>query len=311
MRIVRIWGGLGNQMYQYAFGKGLENHTGESILYDVNVLAKKCQSNSSIGDNGIPSRFLELTHFPNIKLKLASYGQIDQSLGGSNNILSKAKRALNRWFRLKISVPDERDFWITDALEGRALEDEDKWPLAGLKSYYAGYWQHISYFAEVEDDLRRDFQFPEMDDEFNRRISKQIATCSCPVCLHVRRGDYLNANWEISSNYYQKAVEYITSHVNNPTFFIFGQNCDEFIGNELHINSPAVIVGNENTRLNQDFRDMQLMSLCRHHIIANSSFSWWAAWLAKWNGQIVVYPSPWIEGKDHDCPQSWKKIVWV
>ena len=96
MRIIRIWGGLGNQMYQYAFGKGLEKYTGESILFDVSVLAEKYKRNCSIEDNGSPLRFFELSHFPNIKLRLASYRQINQSLGGSKSILSKAKRALNR-----------------------------------------------------------------------------------------------------------------------------------------------------------------------------------------------------------------------
>lgn len=84
----------------------------------------------------------------------------------------------------------------------------------------------------------------------------------------------MNANWELKSVYYRNALDLICSHLSNPTFFIFGQQCEDFIANELHISAPTVIVGDYNTRKCQDFRDMHLMSLCHHHIIANSSFSW-------------------------------------
>lgn len=116
MKIIRIWGGLGNQMYQYAFGKGLENYIGEEILSDINTLFPKKGNNVSKEKLNTQIRVLELTNFPKIRLPLARINQVNRVLGGSKSWYSKGKRALNRLFGLCIPVPDERDYWITDII---------------------------------------------------------------------------------------------------------------------------------------------------------------------------------------------------
>lgn len=152
-----------------------------------------------------------------------------------------------------------------------------------------------SGIERIERDIRSVFRFPPFDDERNIRISRQIAGCQS-VAIHARRGDMLGTNgYYYSTGYFRKAVSYIRKHVKNPTFFIF---CDPgsvqwakenayTLGLDFQLDSVMFVDWNKST---DSYRDMQLMSLCKHQIITNSSFGWWAAWLNTNPDKITCSP---------------------
>ena len=136
-----------------------------------------------------------------------------------------------------------------------------------------------------------------------------MATTTESVSIHVRRGDYLNEpllNGICDEQYYVAAIEEIKAMVDNPVFFIFS---NDILWCKTHFNQINAVFVENNTGKNS-YRDMQLMSLCKHHIIANSSFSWWGAWLGKYKDSMICAPTKWMNAKvssDVVCA-DWIKI---
>jgi hypothetical protein len=140
-------------------------------------------------------------------------------------------------------------------------------------------------------------------------MQERINSAENPVFIHVRRGDYCGLNgWLLEKEYYIRAVQYIKEHVKNPTFFVFSDADEDYIKNNFKIGCEYEYVGTHNADTNQSFRDMHLMSLCQHAIIANSSFSWWGAWLMKNKNKVVCMPTPWIEPFTGSICDNWVKI---
>ena len=279
-RIVRIMGGLGNQMFQYAFGRALEHATGQKVIYDTSWFeeAKKTIVNEKNENaQGVVMRKYDLDIF-NLNIEIANYNQ-------SKNC------------KKKIYETKEYQF--------------DKTLLKKQKSaIYEGYFQNEGYYKDIKEILKKDFTFPEIsqEDEFNQNWLKKIRESDNPVFIHIRRGDYLNlAGWALSTDYYRKAINYINSHVSNPTFFVFGQECEDYIKKEFGSDNFEII-GEINTINKTDWKNISLMLECKHAIIANSSFSWWAAWLGKANEGVVIAPTPFVNGKDGIICDNWVKI---
>ena len=165
--------------------------------------------------------------------------------------------------------------------------------------YFRGYWQSEKYFENVADKVRCSFEFQPFDEEKNIDISCKMQSENS-VAIHVRKGKDYFVNGGITAgtcteDYYKKAIDYITEHVNNPIFYVFTDNPDWVKDNILLPNYTLVdwnpVSGNKN------FRDIQLMSNCKHNIIANSSFSWWGAWLGRNIDKIVIGPKIWYNPK--------------
>ena len=170
-----------------------------------------------------------------------------------------------------------------------------------------GYWQDERYFAGVEDEIRRAFTFRNIDRD-NLAIGIKMSSINS-VSIHIRRGDYLKyPNLQVCSpSYYRRAINYIQEHVESPFFYVFSDDLewsDRFM-KQLGVDYCLV----DNNRGKNSYKDMYLMTCCHHNIIANSSFSWWGAWLGNQKGKIVVCPSEWIKGKYKDpCPPSWIRV---
>lgn len=184
---------------------------------------------------------------------------------------------------------------------------------ASSDAYLYGYWQSEKYFKSIEDIIRSDFQFhPPLD---SRNISVQNSMYETQsISLHIRRGDYLTdlkttkVMAVCSLDYYQRAVDHIRANVWDPVFYIFSDDIEwarknfDFCTNSIYIDH------------NQDldsYKDMQLMSSCKHHIIANSSFSWWGAWLNASLEKIVIAPKQWFANRNNDqdlIPESWIRL---
>lgn len=284
MKIVKLMGGLGNQMFQYAFGMGMANQCGTDVTFDTSFFT------TPISDDTTPRNY-ELGLFPNLKIKHAKQYDVEK-FTKSNPV---------RRFMYKIVTEDSPFDFSPRVMSCRRRN-----------AYFKGYFQDERYFAHISDAVRHAFEFPPIakSDRHNCDIANKIRQCENPVFIHIRRGDYLKLDgWTLGIEYYRRAVRHIIQTVKNPVFFVFGAECDDFIKNSFDIGCDFIFVGNKNTQKQTDFRDMQLMSMCRHGIIANSSFSWWAAWLMKNPKKIICAPSPWIKQDAGIICQSWIKIA--
>ncbi len=157
-----------------------------------------------------------------------------------------------------------------------------------------GYFQNEKYFKKHKKDILKAFNFNKPTDDKNKALIEKIKKTNA-VSLHVRRGDYLNKKniqSVLSLYYYKNAVDYIRKHVQNPHFFIFSDDI-KWAKENLQLTWPHTFV-DINNNVN-DYIDMYLMSLCDHNIIANSTFSWWGAWLNQHKDKIVIAPDVWLK----------------
>ena len=203
LKIVKLQGGLGNQMFQYAFGQALQNaNPKDQVLYDVEWFKKAHKGK-------VAARELGLSLF-GINPPQATPKQA-KIFAGKNKIYNlfcpKIPRIIDAgWSKFRPEILHQSG-----------------------NTYYNGYFQNEEYFATIKEQIRRDFTYPvlEKDDSFNQNWLKKINAAENPVCIHLRRGDYLNlAGWVLPLSYYQKAVSYIKAHIKIPTFFVLGFECD-------------------------------------------------------------------------------------
>jgi hypothetical protein len=152
-----------------------------------------------------------------------------------------------------------------------------------------GYWQNEKYFIDIKSDVQKAFTFQE---SANNPILDGNS-----VSLHVRRGDYVEIENQgvygniCTKDYYEKAIKYIMENVENPHFYLFSDDI-EWVEKNIYQDGMTIV---DNNRGDNSYLDMLLMSKCRHHIIANSTFSWWGAWLGTYEGTITVSPSRWFQ----------------
>lgn len=165
-----------------------------------------------------------------------------------------------------------------------------------LPCYFKGYWQSARYFKDGDQTIRDLFAFRPFLSDRNHEIARTMGAVNS-VSLHVRRGDYADNFMNLLKhglcplNYYEAAIQYITKHVKNPLFFIFSDDID-WVRENLKVKSDIHFI--DHNRGMESYNDMRLMSLCKHHIIANSSFSWWSAWLNPDKEKIVIAPQRWF-----------------
>jgi hypothetical protein len=181
----------------------------------------------------------------------------------------------------------------------------------------SGYFQNEKYVKGAEADIRNAFIFRHPLEEKNKHVAR-LLTSTESVSVHIRRGDYVqNANAASNfitcdASYYEKAVTYLCENVNNPSFYIFSDDFD-WVKENLNFGSHPVSFIDWN-RGNKSYIDMQLMSLCKHNIIANSSFSWWGAWLNANPDKVVACPAEWFREEKKNLllkdfyPEGWKMI---
>lgn len=266
MKIIRFLGGLGNQMFQYAFYKALQKRN-SNVKADVQGFKDYNLHNG-----------LELERIFNINLNKAS--AFTSNLYYIHN-RTWAYRKLRTILNIKKYYKEEPILFSFDPF---FLEDPKP-------AYYWGYWQNEQYFKDIAEEIRVDFQFKNPLEKKNKDLLVQICQHNS-ISLHIRRGDYLKDPFLgglCGQDYYQHAINYIHLHVKSPKFFVFS---DDILWCRENLTLPNItfIYWNKGS---SSYVDMQLMSACKHHIIANSSFSWWAAWLNSNSDKIVIAPKKW------------------
>ncbi len=285
MKIVKLLGGLGNQMFQYAFFLALSEKF-KNVRLDISGFQTYELHNG-----------LELTSIFNLPLPVASSFQIrlyDPAYRGW------FIRKLRRLVGLKHVYYQEPVLFEFDA----AVLNDPK------KRLYWGYWQNENYFIHISDKIREAFRFIKPLTGKNLDLSLQIGHKES-VSIHVRRGDYINhglLGGICDLSYYEKAIQHIRSMVPNAHFIVFSNDID-WCKNNLNLSEADFV--SWNTGYNS-YIDMQLMSLCKHNIIANSSFSWWGAWLNQHTDKIVIASEKWTNDPAHqNCKvysENWLKI---
>ncbi|WP_300464799.1 alpha-1,2-fucosyltransferase [Desulfobacula sp.] len=275
MIISQVIGGLGNQMFQYAAGRAVSLQFGQPLLNDI----------SGFAGYELHQGF-ELQRVFDIPIKAATQTDVRSILGWQS--LPCIRRIMAR---SSMAAFRHRCFVVEPQLH--------YWP--GIQNvpqdcYLSGYWQSEKYFCNVIPTLRADFTFKLPLANQNAVLAAQIAQVNA-VSLHVRRGDYvknpktLATHGLCSLDYYRTAIEYIVDRIEHPCFFVFSDDIS-WVKDHLKINFPCRYI--DHNRGAESYKDMHLMSLCRHHIIANSSFSWWGAWLNPHKDKIVVAPQQWF-----------------
>lgn len=287
--VSHILGGLGNQMFQYAAGRALSLARGAPLLLDV----------QDFDGYGVHQGF-ELARVFSTAMPLVDAQQLRGLLGCQSS----------RLMRRIVGLP------AFSVLRARAYVLEPHFHYwAGFKQtsvpcYLQGYWQSERYFSDVAQTIRNDFEFRSPLVGKNLDLAHELKGVNA-VSVHVRRGDYVSNAKALATHglcsleYYVKAIEYINNHVDMPIFFIFSDDL-EWVKDNLVVNHAVRYVDNNHGA--ESYNDMRLMSMCRHHIIANSSFSWWGAWLNPDPQKIVVAPRRWFMNQNNVSdllPATW------
>ncbi|MCF8208944.1 MAG: alpha-1,2-fucosyltransferase [Rhodoferax sp.] len=292
MIISQLRGGLGNQMFQYAAGRSLALARNVGFRVDA----------TGLGDSNSHQGFELQRIFGEVIVQANAAELVDILQWRANSAVQYVLcKPFMRHFRGACFIAEPHfQFWT---------EFED----ASDNIYLSGYWQSHRYFSRFTAQIREDFSFKKPLSQRNRQLAKEIVS-SNSVSLHVRRGDYIS-NAKASAKhgvcplqYYQRAIEIMNQRFDNAVFYIFSDDLD-WVHQHLEVNGACVYV-NHNLHA-ESFIDMQLMGLCRHHIIANSTFSWWGAWLNPDPHKNVIAPLQWFaDGTNVQdlLPSEWMKI---
>jgi hypothetical protein len=271
MKVLQSTGGLGSQMSAYAtYLELVTKYPNEKVYYDTYFFDKK----DEIIHNGE-----ELTRLFGIEYTKIPY--ILKRILYSNNLIFKTIRYIGTRIGLLHYYFDETFCF-----------NEKVFTLMGNYILYQC-WTSEKYFINQEAKLKKIFTFPVIDcsDKENFEIMK-LASTTNSVAIHIRRGDYIDnpiLGGVIPLSYYKKAIKIMDEIIENPQYIIFSDD-QEWVSNNLNIHNASFVNWNKG---NNSYKDMQLMSMCKHNIIPNSSFSWWAAWLNPNRSKIVISPKTW------------------
>lgn len=277
MILVRLKGGLGNQMFQYAFAKSLQSRTNAAVKLEMHSLLNRNKGDFVYRDYDLP--------IFNVKLPLHTSHSVLKKI--SDLKVSRLTRLVQKIRLKKFNVIVEPHFHHSKDI----MKPNDN----GL---YDGWWQSHLYFEGIETALRKDFSFSNAVEENSFQIKRKIQESNA-VCLNVRRTDFLQNDVLNSTdlNYFIRGVDYVKNHVEDPHFFVFSDDiewCKEYI--KPH--APMTVV--DHSHKGYKFGNyLQLMSMCDHFIIPNSSFAYWAVWLRNNHEGIVVAPKNWFANEEY------------
>lgn len=278
MIVIEMTGGLGNQMFQFCLYERLRR-IGKDVYLDASAYDDKAYA-----------RKLEIFRFSGIKSDyLRFYNDSLRNMKGTKEAAFLLKRRILKSFGTiyhdKIAVYQPEIF------------DKDWVRLIG-------YWQNECFFKDIRVDIIRMFSFA-IDGKHNQvyALANDMARENS-VSLHVRRGDYLDPRYQhvycniCSLHYYGESIRYICDRITNPVFYVFSDDMEwvkENISVLFKCNGESCrVVYVDCNKGDDSYLDMYLMSQCKHHIIANSTFSWWGAWLGTYKGKVVVSPARWF-----------------
>jgi hypothetical protein len=301
MVTVRLRGGQGNQMFEYAFAHALATRRNDTFRFDTTFLLDRTPGITTI--LGYIVRDYDIDVF-NIEEHFTLLSRAARRLpvpllyAGLSYLITRIKAALGAQFYFK---------------EGSSMRVEDI-PARG-DIYLDGFWQKEDYFADITPIIRKEFTVKRMLSAQTRELANKIIKEDA-IAVNVRRADYVSLERSIKAHgfvgleYYQKGFATITEHVKNPRIYVFSDDIGWCKENLKFPGIPLTYVGHEYK--GKKFEEyLYLMSLCKHFIIPNSTFGWWAAWFGSYPQKVVVAPKLWYADpaiKDNPALPSWIKI---
>ncbi|MCA9035096.1 MAG: alpha-1,2-fucosyltransferase [Planctomycetaceae bacterium] len=291
MIICRFLGGLGNQLFQYAAARSLANRCRSEVVADSRLFASY-KLHSYLIDR-FPVRMVDAS---------------SADLRGM--ILPPEKRGPVNWLYWSV-----RNRGRLNVFREKTLRYQPQFEDLADNTYLWGYWQSEKYFRSIEPLLREELAIPEPADEANQEALKQIRS-ELSVSLHIRRGDYVSnsktnqIHGTCSLDYYQEAARFMADQSGeHPVFFVFS---DDSVWTRENLKLPFPMKFMSHNPVDVPLADLKLMSSCRHHVIANSSFSWWGAWLNPSPEKTVIACRTWFADPGRDdrdiVPDSWHRI---
>lgn len=285
---IRFGGGLGNQMFQYAFLYAQTvKHPENSYNFDA-IMHRN--PNEDVRDFALSN--LNISH----EIKVCNENEMNfwwKYLLLKRKVLRKLSNRFISDGRKRIQFLEKFHIVHTEDIYKFFPEID----ITNDKFYVEGAFQSWKYFDEYRYAILKELTVKPEPSKSNRNILDQIHNCEA-VCVHIRRGDFLNSHYAetfaiCDFEYYKNAMEYIKEKTNNPVFYIFSNTSSDiaWIKNNYDFTDYNVNYIDLN---NPDFEELRLMYSCRHFIISNSTFSWWAQYLGNYEGKIVVAPSRWI-----------------
>lgn len=298
MIISQLEGGLGNQLFQYAAARRLSEKHLTTLKLDITWFQAQTL------------RQYKLRYF-NIWEHLATAQEVTALISKST---FQERLAVKIGRKLGFNQLTEGFYQKGEVLREKNLSFDPEILNAPSHVYMQGFWQSEKYFSGIADILRQEFTLRYPQPLVFQQISELISN-TFSISLHIRRGDYVKSqetnlfHGTCDLDYYKCAIEYICERISQPYFFIFSDDPMWVIDN-LDINFPVYLVSQEKSL--HDYEELDLMRQCKHHIIANSSFSWWAAWLNSKTDKIVVSPKRWFMNDEHDTkdliPDTWIRL---
>jgi len=293
MIVMYLQGGLGNQFFQYALGRRLALAKGVPLGLDLAYYQEKLKRVYSLG------------HF-NTQARLVTPEQALRAQGrAGHSLLARAWRQWRRllpYYRRRLVI-EQRQF----AYDPRLLQVRSD-------AYLRGYWQNEKYFAPIGEVLRAELTLKAPLSPASANVAAEIDRAEA-VGVHVRRGDYAKdpqireRHGLVSLEYYQRCARQILDEHPRAVFYVFSDD-PAWVADHLDLGGPRFLVDHNGPE--HDFEDLHLLSRCRHFIIANSSFSWWAAWLSTAPGKLVYAPRRWQASNEYDTsdvvPAGWRRV---
>lgn len=295
MIITQLSGGLGNQMFQYALGRALSLKLNTKLALDITSFDNQPHTDTT--------REYELDVY-----------KLSATIASQNDLAnwdrpSRWKLVLNKYLKFNLNpYPINYIKEESHKFDQKVLDKSDN-------TYLSGYWQSEKYFLDYRNQIMSDFNTRSQKiSSKNKKLLDSISKVNS-ISLHVRRSDYVtnpNANkfhGTCELSYYQHAMKYIESRIKKPNYFVFSDD-PAWVRNNIKSNHPIIYITHNSGKNSHE--DIRLMSQCKHNIIANSSFSWWGAWLNKNDHKIVVAPKHWFKNPDLDTsdliPVDWIKL---
>lgn len=284
MIIVRIWEGIGNQMFQYAYARALQAK-GMHVRLDMgkayDEMFRKYRNHLQ--------RTASIQNF-NLRIK-----PIDVHEYGRYSYLNQ-----DTLVRKMLYVLGKNGMWLYNFYEEEEQKYSEKAERIKGNYYIKGWFQSERYFKDIRDVLLKEFT-PKKRINISKDVREALNNPQS-VSVHIRRGDYVKINNTVNSLYYQKAMHYIGQLYQKPLFLVFSDDLD-WVKDNIPIAGEVIYV-NEDKKM-QDYEELLVMSKCRSNIIANSTFSWWAAWLNQNKEKCVIAPKMWFPGQEGIVPKEW------
>ncbi|MBN8183049.1 alpha-1,2-fucosyltransferase [Roseibium aggregatum] len=270
MIIVRITGGLGNQMFQYALGRSLSEISGKNLKLDISAYQTYNTHNF-------------LLDKLNTRYEIVAQKEVEQIFG--------AKK--------RISIPFISSNKVKIVKE-KALSFNPNIMNVKKDAYFIGYWQSEKYFKNVRSKILEEFQPNEKISKKRKEILNEIKSARSPISVHIRRGDYVsnikanNIHGTCEPEWYKTAANSIKNYFEDVTYFVFSDDPD-WVKRNIRFDQKTILV--EPDVDGKDYEDLYMMAACDGHIIANSTFSWWGAWLNSKSNKRVIAPSRWFKSQ--------------